>query len=419
MSLEKNGTAANETAINVATGYDLSKCLFGMGSYAGGCGGMLLFSSSKVETDHTVSLPAKPLDVAVICRRQTVPLPYWVECNANSTNEQTAMEDACLSQLRKRLFTAKLAGKPFTAFLLEIILGGCGAMLSDRFLSLFGPLMLDFEVQVIVDECMTAGRVGPQLTMTTRTPTSFENSVGYITMAKFPNCGLIVEKTPNKPTQNTGLRGTSTEIDAGEAFYCIRQADERLKRGVYKNRHRAVVLALSLKDKEQVWGQGGLIFVSRTRTAVVKGLKNRCLPMLESRKINVGSRSNSIWTRSAVNAVMIDRFKLWMSNMETCSEMQWPFLGPVIQCLSNPELRYLTPAIVEESIGEKKAGQIATLLRTKRQMEHAALGGSCNKKAKTFIREVLDCATVNVPALLVKKRIGRKRQLVYEIIRSD
>jgi hypothetical protein len=103
--LEASGTASNETAIEQATNYDLTKCMFAMGSYAGGSGKLLTMSTSTYsdEPQKGLSIPMKPVLASEQARVQTVALPYWVECTKFSDKDRKDMEAKCLFALQKRI----------------------------------------------------------------------------------------------------------------------------------------------------------------------------------------------------------------------------------------------------------------------------------------------------------------------------
>ena len=62
---------------------------------------------------------------------------------------------------------------------------------------------------------------------------------------------------------------------------------------------------------------------------------------------------------------------------------------------------------------------VASRLRLKRMNELANVGGTCTKKAKTFILEALDSAAINAPDVFKKYRVGKKRKLVYLVQREN
>lgn len=293
MKLEISGTAANMTAINFATNCDIGKCLFAAGSYSGGWGELELMSTSSFSVNRCLSLPKSPEGITnTRCLIQTVPLPYFITCEQFGDDIAKQIENSCLQILHKRLLFGLLIGEPVKAVILELILGGCGGELSNRFLKQFGSLCSHHGVSIIVDEIMTGGRVGPTMTITQATPLEFLKAVKYITIGKIINCGVVLEQCPKNPRGDEGTgrgRGSSTRMDPGEAYHRWVKVMKRLNEGVVPVRRREVLQLLKVsRIPESHWGVGCLVFTNRARPSVTRGLKNRLLPMLEHSKLRKG-----------------------------------------------------------------------------------------------------------------------------------
>ena len=231
-----------------------------------------------------------------------MPLPYWVDCRAFTLEERRNHETKCLRALHKKLIVAKLKGKPYRVLLIEYILGGTGGELSKHFLECLAPLLAMFEIVMIADEVLTGGHVGPTMAMTNTMPSLFLERVEFITMGKFLQCGLVLQKIPKKPTHRE-LRGSSTHYDFGKACMLWSMVSERQKTGVITERRKQALRCLKIddRDKEARWGQGLLIFMTLTRNPVHTGLKNRCLPMMEPNlKLTRLRCISSNWTRSTL-----------------------------------------------------------------------------------------------------------------------
>lgn len=421
-SLEKSGTAANEAAVGLATNYDTSSCLFGMGSYSGGFGSLATFSSSAFEEKCQLSLPAEPSSRNEKCIHQTIALPYWIDCANHTEMEQQDLETKCLINLERRLFMSRFCGKPIKALLFEIILGGNGGELSNDFLRDLGVLLSQFNVVVIVDEVMTGGRVGPSMTLTTNCPPEFQKCVGYITMGKFTGCGLVLSKAPSKPTETEGpYRGPSTDIDLGDAFMYFTLVAEQLEIGVQTSRRNQVLKTLKLtRNKEHSWGRGCLIYGMKSCPYALQALKNRYLPLLDDQqKIEAYRAKNSSNTRSSVCELLLERANAWLKTNKELENELYPFVGHIIDYIWNTNVDRVTPKLVESSIGPEEAELVASRLRLKRMNELANVGGTCTKKAKTFILEALDSAAINAPDVFKKYRVGKKRKLVYLVQREN
>ena len=137
-----------------------------------------------------ISFPSKVPDHNI--RWQIVALPYHLPCAKCSDDELRQYEKDCLEALNQKLLLATLWGTPFRAILLELILCGTGGELSNNFLRSFGALCEHYNVPIIVDEVMTGGRVGPNMTLASSTPIEFNNQVKFITMGKYNGCGMLL-----------------------------------------------------------------------------------------------------------------------------------------------------------------------------------------------------------------------------------
>lgn len=230
-TLAASGTGANAIAMNLASGFNHEGVLTGLGSYVGGDVCLQGFSTSAYSANGGFAMPCAFEDATVKAQKQTAVLPYLLECEAYDEHSRTMIEDKCLACLNCQLLFAQMIGKPYKVLLLEYILGGCGAELSDRFLSLLGPLLEKFGVCVIVDEILTGGRVGPTMCLTTHKPPAFVKVVKYITLGKWPNCGMVLSKSSKKPVAIgvNPLRGYSTEWNLGPASAMFSEVCKRLE----------------------------------------------------------------------------------------------------------------------------------------------------------------------------------------------
>lgn len=421
--MEINGSKANFMAIIMATMFDFSRCLFGMGCYSGGTKYIEDYSSSDYDEPKSrranLAIPCAPEDVTTVCRNQTIAMPYHVPSANLDDVELEKREMHCLDELHKKLFRAKLVGTPFKAFLLELILCGNGGELSERFLTKLGILFAKYNVSIIVDEVMTAGRVGPSLAMTSRTPDAFRSQVKYITMGKITDCGLVLSAKPPKPANcDSGLRGVSTTLECGEAFQQLSCVLDRLKEGRPESRRKEVLALMSL-DEENIWGRGCLIFSTKSRPGVKKGLKNRMLPMLENVKLRKGATKDSKWTRSSLNDYFKMTTNLWLAAMHDSDSAFDPFGVSLVDYMWQPSVEDVRAEDLMKFVGEKTADWMATTLRNIRREKTKSRNGVCDKTAMSFIVEALGKASANAPELMKRSRVGSKRTLVYQITRSN
>lgn len=309
-----SGTNANQDAMLLATDNELGEALFAQGSYLGGNVYLQKMSTTMYSAAAELSVPKFPENATPKCIMQTVVLPHFTDCRAFSRKARNEHEDLCLRQLHMILVMAKLAGKPKRALLLELMLGGNGGQLSNRFLVKLGVLLKRFEVKVVVDEVLTGGRVGPGMTMTQNTPAEFLDCVEYITMGKFMHCALILKKRPKRPTRQDPLRGTSTAQSMAEPAALWNKVAEMIEAGVIPERRAQVLRKMKLREgSEEVWGEGCFIVTSKKRPQMTKGLKNRCLPMLElTSNIKTLNCLKSKWNHSTVTQALYDGGVEWM-----------------------------------------------------------------------------------------------------------
>ena len=417
--LEISGTAANEVAVELSTNYEYKRCLLAMGSYSGGVGKMLELTSTKCATCGLLSIPADPEDTGTSCQFQTVPMPYWVVSSEYPAKMRKEVEDKCLLQINKRLLLAKLAGEPFKAFFLELLLAGNGGELSNTFLKKLGILLHKYNIKVIVDEVLTGGRVGPDMTMTTKTPQEFQKVVHFITMGKITGCGLILEKAPLKPREREeGVRGISTILECGEAWQYWTEVVDRIRKGKPAQRRRETISIMKV-NRDEVWGAGCLIFTSKSRPWVMKGLKNRLLPMLENTKIRKHTTKPSNWNRSTLCGTLAKQTGKWLKHAEEINRDRWPFLSELVDYIWKEQTSDLTWEHLEKFIGTEKGEEMAMKLQKRTKMEASLRNGKCNRQARTYIRDALCIAVQNAPEVIKRVRVGKKRMVKYRITRES
>lgn len=418
-SLQVSGTSANEAAIGEATSYDPSKCMFAMGSYVGGSGQLEKMStSSYFMQQKALSIPVLPEDSTNEAKIQTVAFPYWVECQQFTETERLEMETKCLLALQKRILIRLMTGDPYKAILFEHILCGNGGELSDSFLVKVASLASKYGISIIVDEVMTGGRVGPYMTMTSSSPKPFRDNVSFVTMGKVFNCGVVLRKVPKSPMASNDTRGNSTHLDASEACMKWKEIQDRLDRNFATERRQQVLSLKKAQAKEDNWGKGCLIFTSKSRPAVSKGLKQRLLPMLEKRKLRKNATKPSEWNRSSVCNMLKSTTSKWLDHMEDCNWEEWPFTTAVVEAIMKPSTTAIKVDELLASLGPDKAEEMAAKVRAKIQKKISCRNGKCKKKAETFLRDAISAALENCPDLMSRKRTSSKRKVTYQINRE-
>jgi hypothetical protein len=104
--------------------------------------------------------------------------------------------------------------------------------------------------------------------------------VGYITLGKVIDCGIILTRTSGKVVQvdkDLVPRGTTTKIPPGLACERLRRIIDRIKNDSIPTRRLEAlrIMGIAEKDKQSYWGNGTLLFTSLSRTTVKKNLKCR------------------------------------------------------------------------------------------------------------------------------------------------
>ena len=313
------GSQANSWAIDDATNQNSSLCLFAAGCYVAGDGSALQsFSTSKFNMGAGLSLPMRPNDVLrPIVSNNTVPLPYHIP-GVLSAQQLIDYEDRCLEAIHIRLYWARVRRSPFKALLLELVLAGNGATLSNRVLIAIGKLAKFHGIGLIVDEIMTSGRTGGMLLLLSK-PLSFRAAVTHVTLGKWCQLGIvIISKEWARKRQALypfdALRTASTLLCAKEAAACWRcikecQADVPIR--------RAKVLHKLKLTENDVWGVGLLIFGPR-KWVTNHGLKHRYLPVIHAdtpmdkgRSIKLDITNEQF--RVDVNNTVVDTINEWIT----------------------------------------------------------------------------------------------------------
>jgi hypothetical protein len=313
-SVVSSGSNANQDACVLASEYDLEGVIVGLGSYIGGNDFSTELSTAQYTLKSDFSLPSMVTEVSVRTVLQTVPLPYWVPTSALSRQEKTQHENNCLRHIHQYLVHHWLKGKPKKVLLLEYILGGNGGELSSRFLDMLARILIEFNVVVVADEVLTGGRVGPKMTMTHSFSSLWRSVVKYITMGKFMNCALILERIPKGRESQVERRGTSTIFDCSEAYAYWIAVRGHIDSGTIEERGRQVKAALKIKDPNEMWGKGLLLFTSKKRGQSLEGLKGRALPRMDrNAKISTVKQTVTKWNRLTMTELLRDTAKQWIT----------------------------------------------------------------------------------------------------------
>jgi hypothetical protein len=311
-----DGSSANVFSILDATLGDTNRCLVAAGSYL--CADYSIFESlttTEFYLSSSLSVVREPDDDDDVftCRR-IIALPYTIE-NAVTEANLIAYEDGCFEALHEKLLFYRIMGKPIKAIILELILAGNGASLSNRALSKLALLSVKHDFSFIVDEIMTGGRTGTMLLLLEKPP-EFIQCVTHVTLGKWPQAGLILvskahDEKGQKKKRNFAPRSASTCIDYKLIIPCWNKVTSLLTRAQVR---REVVLKRIKCDYDSAWGVGCLIFIPQ-KNNTPNGLKNRILPMLELTPIDttriIQPTQSSFISKKKVNKQIMYAINKW------------------------------------------------------------------------------------------------------------
>ena len=176
---------------------------------------------------------------------------------------------------------AKMNNCPIRALFLEMILAGNGGILRNEALLALGELARHHNFNIIVDEIMTGGRVGPGMLCSMNSPVQFVEKISHVTMVKWTTMGLCLRSEGFVP-QEASLdqsRGSGTVKNAQQVMLHWKVVLDRLP--FLEVRRNAVLTSLKL-TRDRAWGGGILIFGEKFRLDSKRGLKNRYLPLCQS-----------------------------------------------------------------------------------------------------------------------------------------
>ena len=217
-------------------------------------------------------------------------------------------------------------GKPYKALLLELVLAGCGATLSDRALRGLAVLSKKHGIAFIVDEIMTGGRTSATKPLLLLDKSKqFLDCVSYATMGKWMGVGMVL-KCKNfqsvDESQFFSSRGQSTSASCVQARLIWNLVMGRIS--LIPQRRQQVIRSKKYVPSE-CWGEGLLIFGPFRRNDAIGALKNRFLPMLEP-----GLKPDSMpltkyekgWDIASLDKIIRKRVLLWKDASYSISSAQ-------------------------------------------------------------------------------------------------
>ena len=320
------GSEANMHAIMDQSEGVTDGMLIACGSYVAGDAAILQsWSTSQYAVEDGIAFINSPNAVKPnFTKKHTVPLPYHIP---GVVDDQflSEYEDQCLLNLHQRCLVGKMMDEPVTGLLMELILAGNGATLSDRALTKIGELAAFHKFGIIVDEIMTGGRSGNML-LTEKKPKVFSNEVTHITMGKWMMVGMVLcsgkayqrylVRVSNLPT-----RGVSTYLACRQCLLTWKTVHDKLPKT--KERRSLVMKALQKRCKvseEETWGEGILIFAPIWRRDprpgdALKATRNRLLPMLVGGDIgtlSLDTNAGRVWNKKSVNDKVMEGVNDWL-----------------------------------------------------------------------------------------------------------
>ena len=316
------GSDANMHAIMAATHGDTNRCLVAAGSYiAGDDGPLQCWSTTTLDLQEGVSYITQPALINnQFTQRQTIALPYCIP-GMLDLKCQKEFEYKCMNALHIRCLLAKMKDRPFTCIILELMLAGNGASLSDRALEMLGRLAKLHGIIFIIDEIMTAGRTGKMLMLEGK-PAVFTKRVTHVTLGKWFRAGLVLTtptakldiaiSTGTLAIDHTSRRGASTStVDCKLVLRIWAEALLQIQNCFI--RRQMVLKKLKVKE-DDTWGTGTLIFAPVRRYGMIHGLKNRLLPMLEINHPieSIQCTKSPNWSKQAVNNSTVATVNEWV-----------------------------------------------------------------------------------------------------------
>lgn len=314
------GSDAQAFALLESTKGSLDACMIACGSYVAGTrGGLQNWSTSHYDVHIGCAIPTNPEMVQTdYTKSHTVGLPYHLPGPHLTMAQLEAYEERCLLELHVRCLIAKVNNRPYRTILMELILAGCGATLSDRALVRLAELARHHNFSITLDEIMTGGRCGTML-LVLQKPSVFQAVVRFVTMGKWMKGGLVLisdcelRRRRAEEPDHTSYRGASVKIDCSSYLLWWRDISEKAHKAPER---RAEVLRKFNFQEEETWGLNGMIFIPAARKDSGKGLKCRMLPLLDSVQIDtiplVNKRTE--WNKANLNRRIMRAVHDWVQH---------------------------------------------------------------------------------------------------------
>jgi hypothetical protein len=373
----QDGSTANLHAINNATLGNSSCCYIAAGSYVSAADAVLQnLSTSDFAINSSFSTIRLPdsFDTPFVMQH-IVALPYYII----GTMEDSVIEkyeDECFRVLHEKCMIMRIKNEPMKCIMLELMLAGNGAQLSDRALLKLAVLSIKHDFRFIIDEIMTGGRTGSMLYLHNK-PALFIERVSHVTLGKWIKVGLVLvsklQRQQNeklkRPSQTP--RTTSTSIDLSPIIPTWNKVV--VQQYMTDSRRKETIAKLKCKV-EEVWGEGCLIFAP-SKNATLTNLKCRYLPRLEKQSIEtimIHPIKNNTTTKTIINQQVVDAVYTW-KDLQYYTEEETEYL-PLVKYLSKYKTEDKIMVIQTEFISK----QVVYLSKSKvgdmlRKLEKAGL----------------------------------------------
>ena len=391
-----NGSEANTFAVIDASNFNTLSVLFGVACYIAGDSSILQpCSTSKFDIGYDLAMIMTPHEVSSeIAKSNVVPLPYHIPgCISNMALEKH--ENRVLMSLQTMLIRAKVANRPFTVLLLELVLAANGAVLSDRALTIIGFMAKEHGLKIIVDEIMTAGRTSSEMVLGVQTkPKEFQEVASHVTLGKWLQVGLIlcskkVAQEKDAIRKTAQRRGTSAELDVDGTVLHWEEAVARL--GDVHMRRAKVLKQLRITEAE-AWGEGLMIFSQKINTSAMQGLRARLLPQIAietpiEKGMKFGRKPGL--TKDAVNRTIVQSVIAWVDRIpptnyvDLTSEFDWTFCNYVAEHCKEGTIRsskdWIATVFGKREISKKMGEATLSRLRAGGFMQSTLVGAKRNR----------------------------------------
>ena len=258
-----NGSTANVLAIVDATDGDTSACLVAAGSYlctSDCCMHRLATTTFTLKSNFSIVRPPDNNDDTYV-RHHVAALPYVLK-GVMTDDEVELFENECFSKLHITLIMHRLKHRPIKCLLLELMLAGSGAYLTDRALIILSKLCSKHSFTIVVDEIMTGARCCEHILYLQSKPNEFIECVSFVTLAKWLRVGVVLysKKQHDKfkaSNRKSAPHKSSTFVALNNVIPLFKKVTRQPEMAQLR---REIVLNTIRLNPDLAWGDGCLIF---------------------------------------------------------------------------------------------------------------------------------------------------------------